>query len=324
MSFLPHHPFPSPPPLFPTQEKREATAFRIKDINTRNREFELRVSAAAGAKAQAERTGDAPSTKDPFARIENRGTNYYTIGAAKAAPIPKGAAAPAKTPEGGAGLSVAVPPPAAGVADAVSPGFRDLLATPRTPGGGLAASAHLDDAAAAAAEAAAAAFGGDVAGSTGAAGAGEGGGEEPSGRVGKPPLVGQKVGAHLVSRRPLPGHTHTPLLSRRRRPPLLSPSDDCPFNSFPRTLLLFSPARLSFPHSQFPPHWHCYPRLLSGHRAQHRPERRRAHPWPAHPRALPHAGRRPARDCRRPTPRRDALCLRLQGAHGHHLSGKGL
>jgi len=115
------------------------------------------VSVAAGAKAAAQRAGDAPSSKDPFARIENRGTNYYTIATTKElAAIAAAAAAPT--------LSVAVPEAPSAAGGAASPGFQLLLGTPRpgtpgTPRPGTPGTADLSASDAFAAELAVASFG---------------------------------------------------------------------------------------------------------------------------------------------------------------------
>ena len=182
----------------------------------RNRAFELKVSAAAGAKALAQRTGEAPSVKDPFARIENRGTNYYTIASkVEAAPAQLAAAGEESTKDGtsgevtGTNLSVEVPESevrTAGMGDAVSPGFQALLSTPRTAGAsGGTSPGELDEASAAAAAAAAVAFGDVLPASKGVTGglldgaaAAAAGVAAAAGGVGRPPLVGKRVKAHMV------------------------------------------------------------------------------------------------------------------------------
>ncbi|EOD40106.1 hypothetical protein EMIHUDRAFT_222940 [Emiliania huxleyi CCMP1516] len=115
------------------QEQREGKAFAIKDINMRNRAFELSVARTAGERAKAQRAGDAPSVKDPFARIENRGTNYYTIGkAAEPATAAAEGAGPSSAAPSAPELAIDVSAPAEPHADSgISPGFRELIATPR-------------------------------------------------------------------------------------------------------------------------------------------------------------------------------------------------
>ena len=175
------------------QEQREGKAFAIKDINMRNRAFELTVARTAGERAKAQRAGDAPSVKDPFARIENRGTNYYTIGkAAEPATAAAEGAGPSSAAPSAPELAIDVSAPAEPHADSgISPGFRELIATPR-PG----SNAELPPAERAVADIAAAGFG-DLALSAPSprVGGGRAGGAA-AGRL--PELIGRRAKAHAV------------------------------------------------------------------------------------------------------------------------------
>uniref|UniRef100_A0A7S4BIC5 Plus3 domain-containing protein n=1 Tax=Chrysotila carterae TaxID=13221 RepID=A0A7S4BIC5_CHRCT len=122
------------------EEKREGASFRIKDINMRNLDFQRKVGDLAGAReAKAQAKGEAVYS-DPFARIINRPTLYWTVKTKKEREVE---AANAEAADAPAAPAAAAPAPvtaplvvdvasAAAAKDPVSPGFKELLATPRS------------------------------------------------------------------------------------------------------------------------------------------------------------------------------------------------
>lgn len=135
------------------EQKREKSSFRINDINNRNKEFRKKVEEEEGRRnLQEDIDFSAGRTKvsDPFKRLPIRPVIYWTTGAeAKNAAEAEKAAAEAaaakateeasKAAASGAGsssdpLTVSTDVQATGDDPLVSPGFQNLIATPRADG----------------------------------------------------------------------------------------------------------------------------------------------------------------------------------------------
>jgi len=122
------------------EEKREATSFRIKDINMRNREIERKIGDLAGLREiemqKREKESGEQRTLDPFARIVNKPTVYWTVKPDKKEEALKALPEPAadSAPDASTSLTVDVSKAGPSGSELVSPGFKDLLATPRDDG----------------------------------------------------------------------------------------------------------------------------------------------------------------------------------------------
>ena len=120
-------------------DKRATRTFQIADINNRNAVYQHSVADVVGArKLQEERdlsTG-AKVSADPFARLPTRPVNYWLVGSDVKKEEPK-KEEPKEEPKAAApGLAVDVDAATgAGAAPLVSPGFKELLETPRAADG---------------------------------------------------------------------------------------------------------------------------------------------------------------------------------------------
>ena len=119
-------------------DKRAARTFQIADINNRNAVYQHSVADVVGArKLQEERDLSKGTTvsADPFARLPTRPVNYWLVGSDVKKEEPK-KEEPKEEPKAAAALAVDVDA-ATGRARAplVSPGFKELLETPRAADG---------------------------------------------------------------------------------------------------------------------------------------------------------------------------------------------
>ena len=135
------------------EQKREGSSFRINDINNRNREFQRSVEEKAGTatlREEVEISAGRATVSDPFKRLPIRPVIYWDVkqsakkeaeeAAAAEAAAAEAAAAEAAAAEAAAseGLSVSTDAAATDPADGesiISPGFTQLLATPRAADG---------------------------------------------------------------------------------------------------------------------------------------------------------------------------------------------
>mmetsp|Transcript_52103 Transcript_52103/g.86375 ORF Transcript_52103/g.86375 Transcript_52103/m.86375 type:complete len:562 (-) Transcript_52103:524-2209(-) len=123
------------------EERREATSFRIKDINMRNQAYQRKVGEEAASRQEAESKGGEFKATDPFKRIEGRHTNYWTVKGPNKSEAPSAlalaaapAAAPAVAPAAAPAELTVIVGDVKGSSSAVSPGFKELVTTPRETG----------------------------------------------------------------------------------------------------------------------------------------------------------------------------------------------
>ena len=131
--------------------KSHASTFKIADINQRNGEFQRRMEDVNGSRALANEklmSAGAIKATDPFARLPIRPVSYWTVGKDKEAKDKEKAAKEAaekeqkeadkdKPPQ----LVVETDVQSGVKESAISPGFKELLATPRVADEG----AEVDD-----------------------------------------------------------------------------------------------------------------------------------------------------------------------------------
>ena len=119
-------------------DKRATRTFQIADINNRNAVYQHSVADVVGArKLQEERDLSKGTTvsADPFARLPTRPVNYWLVGSDVKKEEPK-KEEPKEEPKAAAPLAVDVDAATgAGAAPLVSPGFKELLETPRAADG---------------------------------------------------------------------------------------------------------------------------------------------------------------------------------------------
>uniref|UniRef100_A0A7S3AQ33 Plus3 domain-containing protein n=1 Tax=Haptolina ericina TaxID=156174 RepID=A0A7S3AQ33_9EUKA len=112
-------------------ERKQASSFRISDINNRNREFQREIEEKRGrielAEASEISAGHVKAT-DPFKRLPIRPVIYWNVGGAQ---VEESAKPPAPAPAPAPALEVSVAEAVITGSSLVSPGFKDLLTTPR-------------------------------------------------------------------------------------------------------------------------------------------------------------------------------------------------